>query len=506
MRDRNAEAAQRQQVKLQQDAVAQLQPIAERAKALANQCAAHAQTARAQATNMVAQATDLIPETMRPYLVPAPPEPPRVATNVVSAPPPKKGKQPAALDTKQPAEAAAMAEAVAAAMAAGLKPTKENIFIFLQKLEEKGAMTGPANNAAVEEATADGGTNDAVVAAEAPISEQDMPPVVQRIRSMFKGVYELDRVADLTARVHEEIVQAIQAPDVAVRPLEALRVLQAELTNKCESVAAQLPVSDVGRILAAITADQTAARRLLDEMRADVDRQASEAKALEAAKQAVRDQERLAEERNVRMQAEMASVAEVEKENLELMRTLDFRKAARALRALGDKLETSEGKAALALAQEKLSRIEAFYVFLGGAAAGVPVPVPEHPADGVVDAESPIAPFRHPIAGWTVQKSDATGITVNTITKTWPEADKDYVIRVMIIRHLLKESKQATALRFKYRIQQYINAALFLKTFIPNSPSVNDMAGSLVREALNMLPQSRKDIDRLMPGLLKPEE
>jgi hypothetical protein len=323
---------------------------------------------------------------------------------------------------------------------------------------------------------------------------------------MFKGVYELDRVADLTARVHEEIVQAIQAPDVAVRPLEALRVLQAELTNKCESVAAQLPVSDVGRILAAITADQTAARRLLDEMRADVDRQASEAKALEAAKQAVRDQERLAEERNVRMQAEMASVAEVEKENLELMRTLDFRKAARALRALGDKLETSEGKAALALAQEKLSRIEAFYVFLGGAAAGVPVPVPEHPADGVVDAESPIAPFRHPIAGWTVQKSDATGITVNTITKTWPEADKDYVIRVMIIRHLLKESKQATALRFKYRIQQYINAALFLKTFIPNSPSVNDMAGSLVREALNMLPQSRKDIDRLMPGLLKPEE
>jgi serine/threonine protein kinase len=500
MRDRNAEAAQRQQVKLQQDAVAQLQPIAERAKALANQCASHAQTARAQATNMVAQATDLIPETMRPYLVPDPPEPPRVATNVVPTPPPKKDKQ----------HSERMAEAVAAAVAAGLTPTKEYIIAYIQKLEEKGAMTGPANNAAVEEATADGGTNDAVVAAvaaEAPIPEQDLPPVVQRIRSMFKGVYELDRAADLTARVHEEIVQAIQAPDVAVRPLEALRVLQAELTNKCEAVAAQLPVSDVGRILAAITADQTAALRLLDEMRADVDRQAREAKALEAAKQAVRDQERLAEERNVRMQAEMASVAEVEKENLELMRALDFRKAARALRALGDKLETSEGKTALALAQEKLSRIEAFYVFLGGAAAGVPVPVPEHPADdGVVDAESPIAPFRHPIAGWTVQKSDATGITVNTITKTWPEADKDYVIRVMIIRYLLKESKQATALRFKYRIQQYINAALFLKTFIPNSPSVNDMAGSLVREALNMLPQSRKDIDRLLPGLLKSEE
>jgi serine/threonine protein kinase len=503
MRDRNAEAAQRQQVKLQQDAVAQLQPIAERAKALANQCAAHAQTARAQATNMVALATDLIPETMRPYLVPAPPEPPQAATNVVSAPPPKKKKQPAALDSER------MAEAVAAAVAAGLTPTKEYIIAYIQKLEEKGAMTGPVTNAAVEEATADGGTNDAVVAtvaAEAPIPEQDMSPVVQRIRSMFKGVYELDRAADLTARVHEEIVQAIQAPDVAVRPLEALRVLQAELTNKCEAVAAQLPVSDVGRILAAITADQTAALRLLDEMRADVDRQAREAKAREAAEQAVRDQERLAEERNVRMQAEMASVAEVEKENLELMRALDFRKAARALRTMGDKIETPEGKAALALVQEKLSRIEAFYVFLGGAAAGVPVPVPEHPADGVVDAESPIAPFRHPIAGWTVQKSDATGITVNTITKTWPEADKDYVIRVMIIRYLLKESKQATALRFKYRIQQYINAALFLKTFIPNSPSVNDMAGSLVREALNMLPQSRKDIDRLMPGLLKPEE
>ena len=506
MRDRNAEAAQRQQVKLQQDAVAQLQPIAERAKALANQCASHAQTARAQATNMVAQATDLIPETMRPYLVPDPPEPPRVATNVVPTPPPKKDKQPAALDTEQTAEAAAMAEAVAAAMAAGLKPTKENIFIFLQKLEEKGAMTGPANNAAVEEATADGGTNVAAVAAEALIPEQDLPPVVQRIRSMFKGVYALDRAADLTARVHEEIVQAIQAPDVAGRPLDALRVLQAELTNKCEAVAAQLPVSDVGRILAAITTDQAEALRLLDEIRTNVDRQAREAKAREAAEQAVRDQERLAEERKVRIQSEVASVTEAEKEQLEWMRTLDFRKAARALRALGDNLETQEGKAALALAQEKLSRIEAFYVFLGGAAAGVPVPTPENPGAGVVDAERPIAPFRHPIAGWTVQKADATGITVNNITKTWLEADKEYVIRVMIIRYLLKENKQATALRFKYRIHQYINAALFLETCIKsNSPIIKEMAVSLAHDAMNLLPQSRKDIDRLMPGLLKPE-
>jgi hypothetical protein len=319
-------------------------------------------------------------------------------------------------------------------------------------------------------------------------------------------VYELDRAADLTARVHEEIVQAIQAPDVAGRPLDALRVLQAELTNKCEAVAAQLPVSDVGRILAAITTDQAEALRLLDEIRTNVDRQAREAKAREAAEQAVRDQERLAEERKVRIQSEVASVTEAEKEQLEWMRTLDFRKAARALRALGDNLETQEGKAALALAQEKLSRIEAFYVFLGGAAAGVPVPAPENPGAGVVDAERPIAPFRHPIAGWTVQKSDATGITVNNITKTWLEADKEYVIRVMIIRYLLKENKQATALRFKYRIHQYINAALFLETCIKsNSPIIKEMAVSLAHDAMNLLPQSRKDIDRLMPGLLKPE-
>jgi hypothetical protein len=31
------------------------------------------------------------------------------------------------------------------------------------------------------------------------------------------------------------------------------------------------------------------------------------------------------------------------------------------------------------------------------------------------------------------------------------------------------------------------------------------MAVSLAHDAMNLLPQSRKDIDRLMPGLLKPE-
>jgi hypothetical protein len=95
---------------------------------------------------------------------------------------------------------------------------------------------------------------------------------------------------------------------------------------------------------------------------------------------------------------------------------------------------------------------------------------------------------------------------VNNITKTWLEADKEYVIRVMIIRYLLKENKQATALRFKYRIHQYINAALFLETCIKsNSPIIKEMAVSLAHDAMNLLPQSRKDIDRLMPGLLKPE-
>ncbi|MBM4163552.1 MAG: serine/threonine protein kinase [Lentisphaerae bacterium] len=500
MRDRNAEAAQRQQVLLREDALAQLQPVVERAKALANQCAADAQKARAQATNVAAQAAELIPETMRSYLVPPPPEPPRATANEEPAPPQNNDEQPMALDTEQ------MAEAVAAAVAAGLPPTKDFIVSYIRKIEEKRGVAASATPAAADGATGEDGTNDAEVAAAAPIPEQDLPPVVQRIRSMFRGVYELDRAADLAARAHDEIEQAIQAPDVASRPLEALRLLQAQLTHSCETIEAQPPVSDVAGIVRAIADDQAVVQRLLDEIRAEVERQAREVKAREAAAQAARDLERQADERKARIQADVARVADAEKETLELMHALDFRKAARALRTLGDGLETSEGKSAVALAQDKLVRIEAFYVFLGGAVPGVPVPVPEHPGEGVVDAERPIAPFRHPMSGWTVQKADATGITVNNITKTWVEADKDYVIRVMIIRHLLQDRKQASSLRFRYRIQQYINAALFLKTFIPNSPSVNDLAVVLAREAISLLPQSRKEIDRLMPGLLKIEE
>ena len=487
-----------QQVRVRDDAVTRLQSIADRAKGLADQCAADAAKALALATNVAAQATPFVSEVVRPYVTPPRPESAPQEADADAVPP---ETEPEPEVTRRPSgesDANRLAEAAAAVAAAGLPVTAENIALFAKKLRKKSAPGASADKPnAAEKPAADGGADAEPVAA--PIEELDLPVVVQRIRAIFQGVYELENAAEMTAKLFAEVSQAIQEPDVPSRSLEALQSLQADLTRRCDAVAAQRTVAEGKSILEGIEADHATALRLLDEVRADRTRQARDAQARDAAEQAAREKQRLEEEHKARVQTEAASVTATEGVNIELMHNLDFRKAARALRNLEEGIETPEGKAALALAQERLSRIEAFYEFLGGATAGVPVP-----GAGVVDAERPIAPFRHPHQGWIVQKSDARGITINAKTKQWQDVED--VLIVMIIRYLLKEERQATSLRFRYRIQQYINASLFLETFIVNSPAVKEMAVSFANEAVDLFPRSREEIDRLMPGLLKRED
>ncbi len=494
---------QERQVQQQQDAVFGLRGVAERAQRMATECAAEAEKGKTLTTELAAQAMALISEEMHPYLIPPRP-----------APPPSEVEEEAAAPAAPPAAGLSpdlLAKAAAAVAAAGLPITPENIATFAKTLAaaDPAVAAAPTNDvaaagaepeapAAADAPPADAAAADPAVVAAAPLEESAMPPVVQRIRAMFKGVYELERAAEIAAQLADTIAIALQVPDIPKRPLAAVQALHAELTRTCDEVAAQSPVADIGRIMRGITADREAALQLLNDIKANLTRQEREAQARAAADQEQVDKQRQEQERLARIQAELGSVAGAEAGNVERLRILEFRQAARALRNLDERIGTPEGKAALALAQEKITRIEAFYQFLGMAADGV-TPL----GNEAVEADRPIAAFRHPTLGWTVQSSDAKGLTVGGKTVKWQDVDD--VTKVMLIRHLLKDDKQVTALRFRYRIQQYINAALFLEMFITNSPVVREMAVSLAQEAVTMFPRSREDIDRLIPGLLKSE-
>lgn len=527
------ETEQQQQENVRQNAVFSLRGVAERAKQMNEHCVAEAEKAETLAKAFVLEVTDLLPEEVRPYLIPPRPLPPPVveepdleqiedpAAKSVPDDPALKAKVYAAVITAglqpTPENIATYTKAAAIVIAADLQPTPENIAMFAKAAAASAATTGdkapdtaatgaPAPEAeqmAVEDAVApeaeatlvaDAGDSEAAP----PLDITSLPPIVQRVRSMFESMYQLKLAAEVTAVLAEEIEMALQVPNIEKYSLERAQTLHAELTEKCDVIATRSPVADVDRLQKGIEADHQAALGLLSDLKMARDRQEKEILAREAGEAAAMEKQRQEQERRDLIQGELGSVTAVEAMNVDLLRTLEFRQAVRALNNLDFRLQTNEGKTALAVAKERVTRIEAFYTFLGTTVDGVPDPATEE-----IDADRPLPAFRHP-AGWMIEKSDAKGVTVKGKQVGWGEVDD--LTKVMMIRFLLQDNKQVTALRFRYRIQQYINAALFLETFIINSPVVKKIAVSLAQEAITMFPHSREDIDRLMPRLLQPEE
>ena len=488
------EQEQEQREQVRQDAVFSLRGIPDRAKQMNAHCVAEAAKANALAKAFAVEITDLLPEDVRSYLVPPRPlQTPLVGEELD----PDNGKEPGVKSaTDDPAlMAKALAASVPGAPAANVAPDAS-----ASAAEDS---TSEAEQVAVAEDAVAPAAKDALVAAvtDAAVSLLDLkalPPVVQRVRSMFEGVYQIERAVEVTAMLVEEIALALQGPNIDKYSLEKAQALHAELTEKCDAVAASSPVVDVDRFQRGIEADHQAALGLLNDLKAARERQAREVQARAEAEAAVLEKQRQEQEHQDQIRGELGSVIATEAMNIDLLRILEFRQAARALNNIKFRLRTDAGKAALAVAQERVTRIESFYKFLGVAVDGVPDPAAEK-----VDADRPLPAFRHP-AGWTVEKSDAKGVTVKGKHVEWSEVDD--VTKVMMIRFLLQDNKQVTALRFRYRIQQYINAALFLETFITNSPVVKEMTVSLAQEAIKMFPHSREDVDRLMPRLLPSEE
>ena len=525
VKNKEAEVARKEE--LRQDTIFGLRAIAERARGIHEQALANVERGQTIVNEFVAAATDFIPDEVRSYLMPPRPEPP-------PPPEPEVEEEPAAAAPATDAAAsladpALMAKAAAAVAAAGMEMNAENLAMFAKTMAGAAAIPAAAAAAAapaaappepevvddgndmeadgngedeyVDDGSGDDGIGDGVAAVAAVmevIEESALPPIVQRIRSMYLGLYKLEEMVKITEALALEVEEAAQAPDVANKTLEAAIELRDKLLARCDSVTQDTPVAEAKRVLSGLEDDRTAALGLLNDIRGQAEREAKEARAIAEVEAAKMAKLRAEEEQEMLIRNEVESVRTTEAMNIDLMRTLEFRQAARSLRNTGSNLKTQEGRDALAVAQERVARIEEFYKFLGIVVDGV-----KNPADEGIDAERPLPAFTHPNHGWVVQEADAKRVTVGGKTVSWQQIDD--ISMVMMIRFYLLEDKQATALRFRYRIRQYINGALYLETFIKDSPSVKQMSVKMAEEAIKMFPRSREEIDRLIPGLVKAE-
>jgi hypothetical protein len=333
----------------------------------------------------------------------------------------------------------------------------------------------PAPPAAVETAGSNAPPQAAVPEPAAAVAEADLPPLAVRARAVFAS----------TKPVFEAVLRADQALATAQRIRGA-----AAATN--DTAAIRKAADDIAGIANPLETDVErvpgwlkSAREKLAELQRSVDslaaERAREAEAQRLAAEEKRKEEerkRLAAEKEAKRDAELTRVREAETAQAEILRKHQYREALRTLRETGDALQTEEGKAALALAIERVQRLEELKTWMV-----------ERLAAG---------DFRSP-AGWAVQGADNRNLKVDGKDISWDKVGERQM--VPFIQFYLLDENRARPLKLRERVRQSINAALYCVAFGGGSQGSKDMAARLVETAVGLFEEARPDADRLLPDL-----
>jgi hypothetical protein len=176
------------------------------------------------------------------------------------------------------------------------------------------------------------------------------------------------------------------------------------------------------------------------------------------------------------MEAEREIVADAAERTLEFCKKYDFVAAKRVFRNLQE-FESDEAKADLALAQNRVDRLEAFHQFL------------------IKNS------LNHKPAGqnWTVTAVTARAITINGRETLWPALDN--LSMFALIKSLVSNDAQARSLlpQLRDRANMRLNAALHLSTHMKNvSPFVLQEENSLRDKAIKELPSLEDEVEKLL--------
>jgi hypothetical protein len=335
-------------------------------------------------------------------------------------------------------------------------------------------------------AVADAGTSNAVpeTAAEPVGADQEQggnqSPIVGRVRDMFAEAYAV-KAASLYADAQLVEIEAQAKAAEALTQLDQADALAAAanaLVNKVKSLAyakevAEAPrrVSLLRKTLGSVKSD---AASLVEIRRQEEAQKAKRAKAEAEAEKKRQEQEALKE----KAQSEIARVTAVEAENMALLKQLQFREAARALKSLTDDFVTKGGLDALNVAEDRVNRVRDFHVFL---------------ADKSVGFKSS--------RGWAIEASDPRTLTVAGKKIAWVDVfGTRPEIVAELINGLITDEQAAKNLRLRERTTLMTNAALCLSLFYSDMPSAQERAKQLATQAAQDFDVDADTVKQLLPS------
>lgn len=311
----------------------------------------------------------------------------------------------------------------------------------------------------------------------------DAHPVVAIVRGMYEEAYAV-KAASLfaDAQLVEIEARAKEAEKMtAVEQTEDLAKLANALVEKVKSLAYAREISDAPRRVSQL-------KRTLESVKADTASLVELKKQEELAKEKRAKSEAEAEKRRQEQEAlkekalaEIARVAGVEGENVALLKQLQFREATRALKDLTDGLETKGGLDALAVAEERITRVKDFHDYL---VAKVP---------GFKSSR-----------GWAITAADPKTLTVGGKKILWVDV---YATRLEIVAELINglvRDEQATkSLRLREKTRLMTNASLCLALFYKESTSAQEVAKKLATDAAQQFDVDADSIKLLLPDFFK---
>lgn len=340
--------------------------------------------------------------------------------------------------------------------------------------------------AAGTNAVADAGTSNAVPekAAEPVVADQgqggNQSPIIGRVRDMFVEAYAV-KTASLYADAQLVEIEAQAKAAEALTQLDQADALAAAanaLVDKVKSLAyakevAEAPrrVSMLRKTLGSVKSD---AASLVEIRRQEEAQKEKRAKADAEAEKKRQEQEALKE----KAQSEIARVTAVETENMALLKQLQFREAARALKNLTDDFETKGGLDALNVAEDRVNRVRDFHVFLAEKSVG----------------------FKSS-RGWAIEASDPRNLTVAGKKITWVDVFGTHPeIVAELINGLITDEQAAKNLRLRERTTLMTNAALCLSLFYSDMPSAQERAKQLATQAAQDFDVDADTVKQLLPS------
>ena len=116
---------------------------------------------------------------------------------------------------------------------------------------------------------------------------------------------------------------------------------------------------------------------------------------------------------------------------------------------------------------------------------------------------TPVPGYQHPVEGWKIESADRNNLVVRNTKNVAADvawADLGDVRMVLFMRHFLMDEEVSRNLKLREHVRALIDASLYCRKFVPENKHVQALADKMLERAVTLLPDSREEIEQLLPN------